>query len=134
MNFEEIVTNTPYITKNKSQINSRKILIFLFGASSSPSVPGGTPSEFPNWGIRPCLSLVSKGVLQKKNSGGSTNQQKSGNKSDQIRIDLCWFHVLFADPTDTWRLTIGFFFIYFFIFLDQKKQKKEKIKKLLNPI
>ena len=55
-----------------------------------------------------------------------TYHHKTDAKSDLIRIDYCWFQVLFAGPTDTWRPVVGFFFILFFL------SQKKKIKKLFN--
>ena len=66
------------------------------------------------------LSQISKGVLQRKDSDGPHNSAKVGNKSNQIRTDFCWFHIVFTDPTDTWRPVIGPFLI-FFSFSGQKK-------------
>ena len=78
------------------------------------------------------LSPVSKGGFTKKKIVvDPTNHKKTGDKSDQIKIDFCWFHVLFEGPTDTCRSAIGSFLIFF---SDKKKPKKKKFMKPLNPV
>ncbi|WZZ43534.1 hypothetical protein YC2023_039793 [Brassica napus] len=42
------------------------------------------------------------GVLAKKLVADPTYHYKTDAKSDLIKIDYCWFQVLFAGPTDTW--------------------------------
>ena len=62
--------------------------------------------------IRPFLSQVSKGILQ-KTIVVTTILIKIGNKSNQLRIIFCWFYVLFTSPINTWQSVIGSFFIFF---------------------
>lgn len=52
---------------------------------------------------------------------GPINQQKTGKKSYQIRIDYCWFCLMFEGFTNTCLSAIG----YFLIFWAKGKQKKK---------
>ncbi|WZZ87852.1 hypothetical protein YC2023_116431 [Brassica napus] len=61
--------------------------------------------------LRPRLSGFFKRVFSGFYRCGPHKREKIGYINCEIRIDLAWFFKLFANPTNTWRFAIGFFFI-----------------------